>query len=1262
MKKPLLSLLLVITSHLLFAQTFVGLSSAPADNAAQAGPNSPALTPPVGMQAGDLVIIYGQYRATGATFSMNQAGGQTWNTIAANNASNQTTAIFWCTFNGTWGANPSIKVASGTNGLTAVMYVFRSTASGFSWRVNINLATGSTTGANPNTITGVTTTASNTVTMAFWSSAFTNTWGTLNGTGWSKTGLAAQYRNTTTGQSHTAAYNIQTTAVGATNNVSQNETGTQTTAVNGIISWNQVPDNDNCANATLITSTPTCVAGTSSFTNQTLNGANADGGTITSNCSAMNNPDVWYRFVAQSKYPFITVSNQGSSWTTRLKIQLLSGSCGSFTEVGCGNNSLPAASMPLMPSGTGLTIGNTYYIRILKNNAGTPTGGPAAWAFDICVTNPASSLSSRMNEVFKQTILSGPSLLLDPWEITYGPDDSLWITESKGYKVYRMDPNTGGKITVLDISQGSTFFTAPADVAFNCQFNNGSGVQGGLAGLALHPKFLAPIGAVNYAYVSYVYKQDSASAANSSCTFWKNRLVRFTFNTTTKKFESPVSLCDTLPGGPDHNSQRIIIAPVGGTYYLFYAQGDLGAGQLACRDRVQKAQNINSYEGKILRFNLDTDGDSPTLTNLNNWIPNNNPYNVMLGKQSAIWATGIRNNQGFAYDTALNILYGSSHGPYSDDEINIIQPFTNYGHPLVIGYASDGNYNGTTTPGVNTSVSAGAPFTDNTGISANPAIGNEMTNRAAINAAGKGAYKDPLFSAYAPPNGDIATPGTVKYIWKNNPNNANPAPGWPSEAWSGLDLYSHTLIPGWKKSLVAASLKWGRLVRIKLGTSGTITVPSNDPINNAGDTISYFGSQNRFRDLAFAPNGKDIYVVMDRSTTTSGPSAQFPVIPSCLGCVQKYTFLGYADNGGKSSIPASIDVTNGNTNTTNPGTTIIIDATNNNIWVPITGPDGNIMAEINAMGQNLGVVTSSFYQHSGAIRQKNGFHYLDRNITITPAVTTFATPVKVRLYISKAEFDALDADPSSGITAGIGQLKILKNEDPISAAIISSTTDIPVTITGTDLVHGANGYVLQGQVPDFSSFYFAATNITLPLELVYFRGSLQNNATFLQWETAHETNTANFVVERSTDGRTFGGIGTEAASGNSTGANKYSYTDYDVNNLSSAVIYYRLKMVDADGKYTYSNVVAIYLADITGLAISPNPTSGETKMIIIAALDGTVKWKLRDNNGRVVMQNIIGVSKGTNNVTINVSSLSVGLYYLHVAGAGIDQHIKLQKL
>jgi glucose/arabinose dehydrogenase len=295
-----------------------------------------------------------------------------------------------------------------------------------------------------------------------------------------------------------------------------------------------------------------------------------------------------------------------------------------------------------------------------------------------------------MNEVYKQTTLSGSGVLQYPWEITYGPDNNLWITESRGSKVYKMDPNTGTKTTVLDISLGSTWLPSPSD-SLNVQFNSGW-PQGGLAGLAIHPNFLDGTGLHDYVYISYVHRNLGGSSPTGL--IFRNKLVRFKYNSGTGKLETPAVICDTLPGSNDHNSQRIIIAPVttGGTNYLFYASGDMGAGQFSNRTRPNKAQNPASYEGKILRFNIDTVGGLP-------WVPTDNPYS----STSAVWSIGIRNNQGFAYNPSLNILYGASHGPYSDDEINIIQQFKNYGHPLIEGFV-DGNYDGAFVQGTDTSV------------------------------------------------------------------------------------------------------------------------------------------------------------------------------------------------------------------------------------------------------------------------------------------------------------------------------------------------------------------------------------------------------------------------------------------------------------------------------------------------------------------------------------------------------------------------------
>lgn len=974
-----------------------------------------------------------------------------------------------------------------------------------------------------------------------------------------------------------------------------------------------VTSNDNCATATTL----------NSYTTSNVFGASTSTGIPVGCATGTPDDDVWFKFKAYATVGTVSLTSLGSNLTASSRMQVLSGACGSLASFACGNSTINL---------TGLTINDDYYIRVYSSTTGQAGFSTANAGFTISVTPsaPITVGSGRMKEVYQQTILSGPNLLADPWEVTYGPDNNLWVTESKGYRVYKINPTTGIKTTVLDISQGSTFFSTPADQAFNCQFANGSGAQGGLAGLALHPLFLDVSTPVNYVYVSYIHSQTNANV-------FTNRVVRFTYNTGTERLESPVSLCDTLPGSNDHNSQRMIIKPMttGGTdYYLFYSSGDMGAGQFGNAMRTQKAQFLNSYEGKILRFNLVSDGDA----GLNAWIPNTNPFNATLGVQSAVWATGIRNNQGLAYDPALNLLYGASHGPFSDDEINVLETGKNYGHPLVIGYAADDNVNGTT--------AGAAPGMSPAHPSSCPVITDESNNAAALT-----DYKDPLFAAY--PNSTMFP--SINTLWNTTPTipgNGN----WPSEGWSGLDVYTHTLVPGWKKSLVAASLKWGRLVRLRLNSAGTATAPTN----TAADTVSYFGGVNRFRDLAFAPNGKDIYVVMDRSTSTSGPSALFPVVPACAGCLQKYTFLGYADAAGKSSIPTSIDVTSGTVNTCNPGTTVTIDASNNTLWVPITGPDGNIMAEINAMGQNLGTITSSFYQHSGAIRIKNNARYLDRNITITPQ-TQPSSPVKIRLYISKAEYDALDLDPASMVSA-ITDLRILKNNDACGSAAVAATTSI---VPAFAEAHGSQGYMLQGSISSFSSFYFGSTALTLPLDLLTFTGSLQtDNTVMLKWKTENEVNTSHFEVERSLDGSSFSAIGTVSADNNPSTTHNYSYIDMDAANQQSLILYYRLKMVDANGAYSYSNIISVLFNDITGTVIvNPNPVLSTAQVRITAPAPGKIQWKLLDNAGRSVDQNFMQVRKGSgNSFTINMDKFAAGVYYLKVTGAGIDQKIKIQKL
>lgn len=980
------------------------------------------------------------------------------------------------------------------------------------------------------------------------------------------------------------------------------------------VSYPAPPSNDDCTGATALTSGTTNSAGT-------VWGATATSGIPTGCATGTPDDDVWYKITTStfSNSLSVSLSSVGSDLTTSgPRIQVLSGSCGSLTSVTCGTTSVT----------TSVGGNATYYIRVYSAGSGSIGTNSANATFSITATVSGLTVvtSGRMNEVFQQTNLSTSNVLNYPWEVTYGPDNNLWITESRGYKVYKMDPSTGTKTTVLDISYNSTSseLTTAEHTAFNVQFSNSGNVagcscwpQGGLAGLAIHPQFTS---GKPYVYISYVRKFDSVSSKTNGGVYFRNSLVRFTYNSSTGKLESPVALCDTLPGSSDHNSQRVIIAPVGVNYYVFYAQGDMGAGQFGNQFRTNNAQSTNSYEGKILRFNLEADGDAGSY---DQWIPSDNPYNGT--RQSAIWSIGIRNNQGFAYDTTTQILYGASHGPYSDDEINAIEGAKNYGHPLIEGFAADGNCNNTT---------AGTAPNMAAGGSSCPTITNEVTAAAAIGS----SYKDPLFSAY--PN-STAFP-SISNLWNTtNGSNGN----WPTEAWSGLDLYPSTLIPGWKRSLIAASLKWGRLVRLKLDATGNATAPTN----TVSDTVTYFNSQNRFRDLAFSPSGKDIFVIMDNSSTTSGPGSGNPTVPTCAGCLQKYTFLGYMpDANGKSTISTSIDVAAGTANACQSGTTITIDNTNANIWVPITGQDGNILAEIKANGNLLGTVTSSFYTNTGAVRENSQKKlYSNRNITITPQNQPTSS-VNVRIYMTAAEFNSLKAATNSqGVSSGvntISDVSILKNSDVCSSAMSNST----LTITPQYAEAFGSNYVLQGTISSFSTFYLGnPAAVILPVQLLTFDGSLQNNnSTFLQWETTNEVNTSHFTIERSADGNNFTGIGNVTAIGSNNSKTSYSFTDNDAGIQNSPILYYRLKIVDINGQYAYSRIISVVLNKNINVFIFPNPVKQILNIKLSGRETNPVLLQITDLTGRVVYSE---KRNGSNtNLNVDVKQWRPQVYILKV--------------
>lgn len=162
----------------------------------------------------------------------------------------------------------------------------------------------------------------------------------------------------------------------------------------------------------------------------------------------------------------------------------------------------------------------------------------------------------------------------------------------------------------------------------------------------------------------------------------------------------------------------------------------------------------------------------------------------------------------------------------------------------------------------------------------------------------------------------------------------------------------------------------------------------------------------------------------------------------------------------------------------------------------------------------------------------------------------------------------------------------------------------------------------------------------LPVSMMDFKAVLQNNAVILQWKIATEKNLSRFVIERSADGNSFLPINNISA-GVSTSVKNYSATDEQpLKNIN----FYRLKIFDDDGKFTYSNIVAVKISGNNKLHLFPNPT----KDILFVQADGqqeNATIQIVDATGRKIKEFKVGLNNNTS-FSINVNFMPKGIYNL----------------
>ncbi len=422
----------------------------------------------------------------------------------------------------------------------------------------------------------------------------------------------------------------------------------------------------------------------------------------------------------------------------------------------------------------------------------------------ICYTNYAQ------NESFTMTPI-GPNFLLNkPWDLHYGPEGYLWVTERENGIVVRINPAT-----------------AERDELVNIPDLHSSAGQDGLLGMALHDGIL---GDHPYVYLSYTHLVQGQRT---------QKLVRYTYQVdgSDGSLTSPITIIDNLPASNDHNSGRLIFGP---DQKLYYTIGDQGGNQGSgnyCNPILSQVlptqaeidqQDWRHYPGKILRLN--TDGS----------IPDDNP--VLDGVQSHIFSYGHRNAQGIVFGSN-GLLYADEHGPNTDDEVNIIYSGKNYGWPNVAGYQDDQAYDYCNW--------SSAPDCEDLSFSATSCHSSivllEESSFSATN------FQEPLLSMFNVPDDYDYNDPACSSTWMCRPNVAP----------SSIEIYESDAIPGWKNSLLVSSLKRGRIYRLQLDENGSAVV---------GDTTQAFYTTNRYRDIVADPDGKSFYIITDESGNTSDAS------------------------------------------------------------------------------------------------------------------------------------------------------------------------------------------------------------------------------------------------------------------------------------------------------------------------------------------------------------------------------------------------------
>jgi hypothetical protein len=323
-----------------------------------------------------------------------------------------------------------------------------------------------------------------------------------------------------------------------------------------------------------------------------------------------------------------------------------------------------------------------------------------------------------------------------------------------------------------------------------------------------------------------------------------------------------------------------------------------------------------------------------------------------------------------------------------------------------------------------------------------------------------------------------------------------------------------------------------------------------------------------------------------------------------------------------------------------------------------------------------GNVTSEVWIE-GAVPAINSNPFVQRHYQIMPAGNPLTATATVTLYFSQAEFNAFNAVPRSmadlptGPSDNVGKANL---RIEVYSGSSNDGSGLPGSYTPTStIIDPADGNIVWNatagmwevtlNVTGFGGFFVHTSQYALPLTLLSFGAQLTGTDVKVSWKTSDEWQHDHFELERSTDGSLFTSIASiDPIAG--SGIKNYDHTDVGAALLSTAKIFYRLKMISVYGNAEYSHIVAVPLTrpstPVTRFA--PNPFHNQLEVGLYLPVSGKLIMQLTDIHGRVVVQESVQAPKGFSTHTISKTlSLTPGMYALTVNVGGKVYSFKVQK-